>query len=244
MEKDNQNEFTLSKESLKEDNFSSHDHAVSALAIETKEYQDRGEYQIPSQYHINTLVILPVNVNTSFVYWEVNEPFIKSVFTGEYDHFVIKMYEKAGANDNEMITFSVNGNIGKYYINFYTPNKAMYAVLGVYDKNGNFIPLLKSNMIITPSDTVNTGDEMWMSKMSDWVEIIHASLERLSIKSSASLVKEMEMLRRKQRLRIDIDTTELTTNVSSGEFLVGSSDFLGSSSMSSFNLSSDSLYKK
>ena len=54
--------------------------------------------------------------------------------------------------------------------------------MGVIDKEGNFIALFTSNTVTTPSDVINQdGDEVWMSKMSDWVEIIEASLERLSV---------------------------------------------------------------
>lgn len=234
----------LTNKSIDNEGLSSLEHSIESWAKETKEYQTESIYDVPERYYINTLVILPVNVNTSFIYWEVNDNYIKSIYDGEFSNFVIKMFEKAGNSEHELISFIINGYIGKYYINYYAPNKAMFAVLGIFDKNGNFIPILKSNMIVTPNDAINVGDELWMSKMSDWIELIHASLEKLNIKSSASILKEMEMLRKKERLRIDIDTSELTSNISSGEFLGGASEFLGSSNFSSFTISSNSLYKK
>lgn len=241
----NRDDELLRKESLKEDNFSSHVHAVDTLMNELGDFARMNEFEIPTQYNINTLVFLPVNVQTSFVYWEINEDFVKQQYPEKFEYFVIKAVERNGNAERDLTNFKVRGNVGTYYFNYYAPNRSMYLVLGLIDKNGNFVQLLSSNVIVTPSDLIShDDDEVWMSKMSDWVEIIQASLERMNVGDSSSLVKEMEMLKRRSKMRVDVDVTTVVPDVSSHEFL-GSSELLGGSeNLSSFSVAgSNQMYK-
>lgn len=227
-EKDNE---LLRKESLKEDSFSSHTHGVGTMAEEMKDYGRISEFQIPERYYNNKLVILPVNVSTNFIYWEITTDHIKSHYDGEYDYFMIRVIEQKEEGEKEITHFSVSGDLGRYYINHYTPNKNMYASMGVMGKDGKFVELLRSNVVSTPSDTVNYQNEVWMSKMADWMEVIHASLEKVALgESSAELLREKELARMKQRLRVHVDKTTIEENVSSHEFL-GSSELLGGSEL-------------
>lgn len=233
------NEELLRKESLKiEDNFSSHTHSIETLTSELGDYGRANQFEIPKRYFINTLVLLPVNVQTSFIYWEINEDYIKNIYDGPYEYFVVRAIEKQEGGEKDLTNVKVSGNVGSQYLNYYIPNRPIYVTLGVMDRMGKYIPLLTSNTIFTPSDLVNTtGDEVWMSKMSDWMEIIHASLERISLGgSSEGLTKEMELLKRQKKLKLETDVTNVIPDVSSHEFL-GSSEMLGGSEIwSSFHI--------
>lgn len=227
LEKDNE---LLRKESLKGGSVSSHTHSVETLVEEVKEYGRASEFIIPERYYTNKLVILPVNVSTNFIYWEITEEYIRSKYSDKYEYFMLKVMEEGQDGTSEITHISVNGEVGSCYVHHYTPNKTMFAVLGIVDKEGRFIELLQSNRVVTPGDTVNYQDEVWMSKMADWMEIIHASLERIALGSSDELLREKELMKMKQRLRLHVDTTTIETNVSSHEFL-GSSEMLGSSDL-------------
>lgn len=231
-------EELLRNESLKiEDNFSSHTHSIETLTAELGEFGRAGDFPIPQRYNVNTLVLLPVNVRTNFIYWEISEDYIKNIYNGPYEGFVLKAIEKQEGGEKDLTNVKVQGEVGSYYLNYYIPNRSIYISLGVVDRMGKFIPLLSSNTIYTPSDLVNTGDEVWMSKMSDWMEIIHASLERISLGgSSEGLTKEMELLKRQRKLKVDVDVSNVRPDVSSHEFL-GSSEMLGGSEIwSSFHI--------
>jgi len=235
-------EEVLKRESLKEDNFSSHSHSMESFGREVSEFARATDFDIPERYYENRLVILPVNVRTEFIYWELNEDYVKSMYDGVISNYTIRLFEYQEGGERELTRFSVSGNIGRYYLNYYAPNRNIYVSMGIVGKDGKFIELLRSNRVTTPADTISSEqDEVWLSKVSDWMEVIHASLERISDKSgSAALLKEMELLRRHQKMKVEIDTNVLESLTSSAEFL-GSSDMVGSSGM---NLSSTENIKK
>jgi hypothetical protein len=78
------------------------------------------------------------------------------------------------------------------------PSKNIIAVIGVIDLNGVFHELLRSNSVLMPSDVMLEGsEEAWMSKKSEWMELIRASVSHFShAKSSISIIKEMEFLKK------------------------------------------------
>ncbi len=225
-------EGILRDESLKEDNFSSHEHSIESFGREISEHARSRDFDIPAGYGVNRLVVLPINTRTEFIYWELNEGYVRSVYDGEILNYTIRLYEFVENSSKELTRFSVSGNIGRYYLNYYAPNRDIYVTLGIVGRDGKFIELLKSNRVSTPSDTISHAqDEVWMSKVSDWMEVIEASLERISDKSTSSeLIKEMEILKRNHKLRVDMDTKDIENITSSEGFVgIGSSDMLGSS---------------
>ncbi len=244
-------EEILNRESLKEDSFSSHEHAIDSFASEVSEYAKATDFDIPEKYGDNRVVILPVNVRTEFIYWELSDEYVRSIYDGEIQNYTIRVYEAGSETSKELTRFSVRGNLGRYYLSYYAPNRSIFGVLGVIDKNGNFIEILKSNRVTTPGDTISSEqDEVWMSKVSDWMEVIHASLERIGDKEgSAALIRERELLKRHKKLRVDMDTDILPNVMSSEEFalLGGSSEMFGSSNMSSYDMhinSTENIKKK
>lgn len=182
---------------LKDESFSSNTHPTLLFGEEAKDYSGM-DYKIPSKYSIDTLKLLPVNVNTIFVYWEITDKLLNG---SSFETFALKLFELNGNGESEVLGFYFKDKISSKYANAHLPSKSLVAAIGGIDSNGRFVELLRSNKVKMPNDTVTTimenNEEVWMSKQSDWMELIKASTTHFShAKSSISLVKEMEFLKR------------------------------------------------
>ncbi len=172
-------EDILIAESLKEDNFSSRTHVLKEDTTESPQIENKyikEQYPIPERYNINKVVLLPVDPSKHFIYWELKDETLKE-FENKYSEikFAIKLYE----NRDEALTIDISSPVGSYYIHYHAPFEKLYAVLGVI-ADGNFIPIISSNEIVIPSDEISEfpEEEIWMTKMKDWKEIISKSYEK------------------------------------------------------------------
>ncbi|MDD3466851.1 MAG: DUF4912 domain-containing protein [Campylobacterales bacterium] len=179
-----------------DDSFSSNTHPTLLFGEEAKEFALEDEFKIPLKYEVGYLRLLPVNVNTVFTYWEITDSLIANV-TDNFESFVLKLLDES-ENKKEIISFYFKDKLSSRYINAYMPSKSLIAVIGVMDTSGNFHEILRSNKISMPSDIMTESqEEEWMSKKSDWMELIRASVSHFShAKSSISIVKEMEFLKK------------------------------------------------
>lgn len=179
-----------------DDSFSSNTHPTLLFGEEAKEFALEDEFKIPLKYEVGYLRLLPVNVNTVFTYWEITDSLIANV-TDNFESFVLKLFDES-ENKKEIISFYFKDKLSSRYINAYMPSKSLIAVIGVMDTSGNFYEILRSNKISMPSDIMTESqEEEWMSKKSDWMELIRASVSHFShAKSSISIVKEMEFLKK------------------------------------------------
>ncbi len=179
------------------DSFSSNTHPTLLFGEEAKGYVGDEEYKIPSAYGVDYLRLLPANVNTVFVYWEITDKLISGVTT-HFDTFALKLLEVDGNEEREVLNFYFKDRASSRYINAYMPSKSLVAIIGVLDSEGHFYTILRSNVILMPSDViVESNEEAWMSKKSDWMELIKASVSHLShAKSSLSLIKDLEFLKK------------------------------------------------
>jgi len=211
-------------------------HMADTIGVEALNADFLQNYDIPKRYYINTLVLLPVNPDNLFLYWEVCQDFISSKYSGEYDGFMIKIIEKHNGGQREEMSFKVYEESGRYYVTKHLPAKVVFATIGVVDSLGRFVELLSSNSIKTPSDFTSVGDEVWMERDGEWSEIIKASLSKeYDSLNSETLAKEFQNAKNHFKLKSELDIKTLTTLPSSGEF-IGSSE-----NMSSFGVSSHSF---
>lgn len=207
---------------------------AGTIGVEAVDTAYLNQYRIPERYYVNTIVLLPINPESNFLYWELCEDFIRSKYQGEYDGFFVKIMEKSGGSIKEEMSFKVYEESGRYYVNKYLPHRSIFASIGIIGQNGEFIELLKSNVIKTPSDSTSIGDEMWMEKTGEWTEIIKASLGKESDGiNSAEFLRELESIKRQHQLRAEFESKGLINIPSSEGFMLG-----GSENLSSFGLSS------
>lgn len=181
----------LLQESLKEEVFSSNIHSTKLLTDEMQQIPSGLEYEIPARYFIDMLVLLPVNLETSFVYWEVTRKLLAE-FCTTTDNLKIKMFATDGKKEHELAEFSVNTELGKYYIHVEAAMIQMQARMGFTNEKGEFVEILASNIFGAPNDRIEfCDDELWMSIDENTREIIRASLHKDSAGlSSRSLYEE------------------------------------------------------
>ena len=147
---------------------------IEASASVASKYSISDVNEIPYIYHIDKIVIMPVNTDTSFIYWELTDRLLNSTFQElpvNFVNLIIKIFEAEQGCRKEIYSFKVKEKIGKHYLRYYTPCKPLVAGAGIV-KKGNFIELLKSKTISTPSfKNTGTEDEIWMKKAKGMFEI-------------------------------------------------------------------------
>ncbi len=186
-------EDILIAESLKEDNFSSKTHLLKEDATESQPIENKyikEDYPIPERYNVDKIVLLPVDPSKHFVYWELKDETLKDL-KNKYSEitFAIKLYE----NNKEALTLEISSPTGSYYIHYHAPFEKLYAAIGIV-VDGQFIPIALSKEIYVPSDEISefSEEEIWMTKVKEWKEIISKSYEKdLSLASSEQPFKKM-----------------------------------------------------
>jgi len=120
---------------------------------------------LPKGYNIDTIVIMPVNADMSFVYWEITDKLLNGT-SRELDvnsaEPTIKIFERDSRK--EICSFEVKDMIGKKYIRYPASFKPLVAEFGILE-GGKFTGFLRSKTALVPSlETSRTGDEVWMEK--------------------------------------------------------------------------------
>ncbi len=188
---DDKDQEYLSEESLKGESFSSNTHNTELMAEEGRGIPAIMEYEIPDRYGIDTLVFLPVNLETSFVYWEVTQNLLEANRIG-IERLKTKVYAMYDGREEEVSEFPTTTELGKFYLHFKAPMHHIQARMGFYDDSGRFIVLLTSNTFRMPGDSIEfSDDEVWMSIDENTREIIKASLDKEgSVLSSRAIFEE------------------------------------------------------
>ncbi|VAX28687.1 hypothetical protein MNBD_NITROSPIRAE02-800 [hydrothermal vent metagenome] len=120
---------------------------------------------IPKGYNIDTIVIMPVNADMNFVYWEITDKLLSDRLRESgigSAELMIKIFERDSRK--EVSSFEVKERVGKHYIKYPASFKPLVAEIGIL-KNGSFSMLLESRTALVPSS--GTGDEVWMEKVKD-----------------------------------------------------------------------------
>jgi len=191
----NKNAKELIHESLEiEDDFSSSSHIINSIASEITPEQNK--YEIPSRYNKNRLVILMVNTNRYFVYWELDD---STILSNNIDLNKEKLYFKIFDTNNNLLTsFESMFALGEYNINEKFEDLDIFVKLYSM-KDGELKELLCSNTIHTFSTQIkipDEKDEVWLKKTKGWTEIIRSSMQHFTLgMSSSKYIEEIEKLR-------------------------------------------------
>lgn len=147
----------------------------------------QARHEIPQGYNIDTIVLMPVNRDTSFIYWEVTDRLLngsrEKLKSGSAE-LMIKVFEEGCLK--EVCSFGVSDRIGNSYIHYQPSLKPFVAEIGVSNGNG-YVGLLKSRTLSSPgpgrlptgkkipkplSGPSEKGKELWMARKEDQREII------------------------------------------------------------------------
>lgn len=138
-------------------------------------------------YNVDTIVIMPVNVSTSFIYWEVTEKLLnggrKSLFDGS-SQLTLKVFETD--RRKEICSFPVKDRIGKHYVTYRGSFNPLVAEIGML-RGKRFTGLLRSSPVNVHSSGEKTaGDEIWMRKTRNTQTIVRVA-DRDSAKKNSGL---------------------------------------------------------
>lgn len=105
---------------------------------------------IAQRYNKEKLVLLPINPNSSFVYWEITDKTLERFgIDPKNAELSFKLFD---ATNREIGEFSSSFTIGNYYINHESDHKSLYVKLFL-NIGGELEYILKSNIIGAQQNT-------------------------------------------------------------------------------------------
>jgi hypothetical protein len=112
---------------------------------------DAGIHDPPHGYNIDTIVLMQVNTDTSFIYWEITDTLLngnrKKLETGKAQ-LMVKVFEADCLK--EVCSFEVQDRVGSSYINYGASFKPLTAEIGISNGKG-YVGLLKTRTDASPS---------------------------------------------------------------------------------------------
>jgi hypothetical protein len=142
---------------------------------------------IPAGYNIDTVVIMPVNVQTSFVYWEVTGSLLNGSgkkLKNRSSRLMLKVYE--GDFRKELCSFEVKEMVGSRYVNYRPSLRPLVAEIGVMSGRG-YKGLIRSGAVTGSSDdpssaekagsTSTESSKVWMTKTGGRYEVSSGPLK-------------------------------------------------------------------
>jgi uncharacterized protein len=146
----------------------------------TTQYKSSDEFQFPSGYGDNRIVIMVRDPWWLFSYWEISpqkENEVKSQISQKGLRpvkSILRVHDVTdirfnGRNSHKHFDIELAGLANNWYINVGTPNRAWIVEIGILADNNEFFLLARSNIARTPlfgmSDVV---DEEWMCQEDDY----------------------------------------------------------------------------
>ncbi|MBF0344105.1 MAG: DUF4912 domain-containing protein [Nitrospirae bacterium] len=173
-------------------------HTIEIFASEDSRYPIEDKVEIPQRYDINELVILPVNKNTLFVYWEITDDFFQNWQRQKglsSAVLVLSVFELSPEKATHIAAFSVSELSGRRYITYQTNFKPTFAAIGVF-KDKVYYNMLLSRTIYYPSyrlEAISTKliSEFWLNQTEEQLRLIQVSTgQMLNQKSEDCIVQE------------------------------------------------------
>ena len=143
--------------------------------------------ETPMGYNVDTVVIMPVNTSTSFIYWEVTEKLLngrrESLLDGS-SQLTLKVFETD--RRREIYSFPIKDRIGKHYVKCCDSFNQLVAEIGML-RGERFTGLLRSSPSNVHSSAGNSdSNEVWMRKIRNTHKIVSVS-DSESVKKSSRL---------------------------------------------------------
>ena len=129
---------------------------------------------IPSAYNVDTIVIMPVNIDRNFIYWEITGNLLKGKVTGKAPLKLMgKVYETE--TGKEVYSFEVHERVGKHYMSSPVPVAGLFAEIGIV-KGKKFTGLIKSNPVAPITVSARSSNhEVWLKRGGGPDEAFHVS---------------------------------------------------------------------
>jgi uncharacterized protein len=161
---------------------------------------------LPIEYGDTRIVLLVRDPEWLFSYWEINDATreeLRLPRTGHNRRVVLRMYKIDGRNwPEESAHYFFDVDVGPYANNWYIkipePDSRWCGELGMYDEEGNYIVIARSNAVATPPDRMSDETD------SEWM-LVEEEFQKIYGLSGGYALKEMrgsEMLLRQLQKQI------------------------------------------
>lgn len=157
---------------------------------------------IPHNYGVDRLVLSVKDPNWLHAYWEISatkhEEFISQHGTEAWHSSrpVIRVYDISDLKEEVTILYHsfkevyIDPWADNWFIEVGQPDRTFFVELGRLLVDGNFISLLRSNLVTTPRASVsNRFDEEWM-----WIGELYQSIGRISYGLSSEVLVEKHIV--------------------------------------------------
>ncbi|MBF0320098.1 MAG: DUF4912 domain-containing protein [Nitrospirae bacterium] len=151
-------------------------HGIAFLLSDTLKYPIVEEYEIPTKYDIDTIVLLPITEKNVYIYWELTEKLLMDKTQNpSASYFTVKIYEillgeKKNYKEKEIYSVQTTETFGHLSVECTDNFKPMAAAIGI-ERDGKFTELLKSNKVNIPSFSVlGLKEEFWSKGIIQTVE--------------------------------------------------------------------------
>ncbi|MBF0317346.1 MAG: DUF4912 domain-containing protein [Nitrospirae bacterium] len=128
-------------------------HTIEVFASEGSRYPIQDEVEIPCGYDVSEVVVLPVNKDTVFVYWDITVDFLRQ-WQGQVGisnaNLILVAFELSPGQARHITTFDISTPSGKRYINCQGGFNPTVAIIGAF-KGDVFYDMLVSRTIYYPA---------------------------------------------------------------------------------------------
>jgi len=181
----------LIKESLEDEaEFSSTTHAIDTI---TKDVNIQGiqDYHIPERYNKLQLVLLPVNKEKYYFYWDFPEYFLHENIVAIKDI----SFHIVDENHDLFANIQCDHEFGQYFYKLEKEAKFI-KVIAVYKHGVQYKNLIESNTVKVFNTQIKYDTkDVWIEKRGGFTEVIRASLNHFTLgMSSKSYVEEIKRL--------------------------------------------------
>jgi hypothetical protein len=164
------------------------------------------EHQIPPNYNDTRMILMVRDPYWLYTYWNVNAHTKSQIAAGSRNfeelQLVLRVYDVTdlkfdGAHSNYYFDINLNHYTNNWYINVAQPHRSFCVDLGYISENGDFMTIVRSNIVTTPRDNVSDViDEEWMIIEEDFRKIYRlasgSGLGNSSVELVESLIKRLE----------------------------------------------------
>ena len=171
------------------------EHRAAPVASEPRE--------LPNEYGDTKIVLLIRDPEWAYAYWEVNDATREELKLPRNSHskrLVLRMYKVDGRNwPEEGAHYFFDIDVGPYASNWYVklpePDSKWGGELGMYDDEGNYIAICRSNVIHVPRNGMSEDvDSEWMLVEEQFHQIFDASggYSLKEFRGSETLLRQLE----------------------------------------------------
>lgn len=188
----------LIEESLQDQNsFSSNEHGIKTITKDNN-IQALKEYPLPQRYNKTKLVLLPVNKEKFYFYWDFPQEFLQSnmVLIDDISFHIVDQ------DHNLISVIGCENDFGEYFYKGEFKDLKAVKIIAVYKHGIQYKNLLESNTLKVMNTEIKfPKEDVWMNKQKGFTEIIRASMTHFTLgMSSKNYVDEIQSLKEFDKL--------------------------------------------